>query len=67
MSAEIPGLLKLAISSLLCPFSFSNIHTLSVNLSGASYIVPEHLRQYLTLPGTSLKHLHVNHNFNQGM
>ncbi|KAK0222605.1 hypothetical protein EDD85DRAFT_861760 [Armillaria nabsnona] len=66
MSAEIPGLLKLAISSVPCPFSFRNIHTLSVNLSGASYIVPEHLRQYLALPGTFLKHLHVNHNFNRG-
>ncbi|PBK59306.1 hypothetical protein ARMSODRAFT_802341 [Armillaria solidipes] len=66
MSAEIPGLLKLAISSLPCPFSFSNVHTLIVNLSGASYIVPEHLRQYLALPGTSLKHLHVTHNFKLG-
>ncbi|KAK0465903.1 uncharacterized protein EV420DRAFT_800329 [Desarmillaria tabescens] len=60
--SQAPGLLKSALSSHPCPFSFKNIRSLVVDLSGMRAIVLLHLAQYLALPGTSLKLLHVDHN-----
>ncbi|KAK0501131.1 hypothetical protein EDD18DRAFT_1147334 [Armillaria luteobubalina] len=57
------SLLTLAISSHPCPFSFCNIRTLTVCLSGPSTMFLEDLRKYLALPSTSLKHFCVIHGF----
>ncbi|PBK60843.1 hypothetical protein ARMSODRAFT_679007 [Armillaria solidipes] len=63
MASSVPfeTFLKLATSSRACPFSFRNVHTLSIALSGQSRILRQLLNQYLVLLGTSLKFLHVNH------
>ncbi|KAK0234197.1 hypothetical protein IW262DRAFT_1452734 [Armillaria fumosa] len=60
-SVPFETFLKLATSSRPCPFSFRNVHTLSIALSGQSRILRQLLNQYLVLLGTSLKLLHVNH------
>ncbi|PBK93520.1 hypothetical protein ARMGADRAFT_126878 [Armillaria gallica] len=44
-----------------CPFSFRNVHILSVTFSGLSYVFRQHLSQYLVLLGTSLKYVHLSH------
>ncbi|KAK0432527.1 hypothetical protein EV421DRAFT_1742268 [Armillaria borealis] len=59
-SVAAETLLKMATSFRSCPFSFRNIHTLSVTFSGQSRVVRQRLSQYLVLPGTSLSYLHYN-------
>ncbi|KAK0222590.1 hypothetical protein EDD85DRAFT_260518 [Armillaria nabsnona] len=60
-SVPFETFLKLATSSRSCPFSFRNVRTLSIALSGQSLILRQLLNQYLVLLGTSLKLLHVSH------
>ncbi|PBK59297.1 hypothetical protein ARMSODRAFT_802167 [Armillaria solidipes] len=60
-SVAAKTLLKMATSFRSCPFSFRNIHTLSVAFSGQSRVVRQRLSQYLVLLGTSLSYLHVSH------
>ncbi|KAK0234195.1 hypothetical protein IW262DRAFT_138413 [Armillaria fumosa] len=54
-------LLEMATSLRSCPFSFRNIHTLSIAIYGQSRIVRQRLSQYLVLRGTSLSYIHVSH------
>ncbi len=60
-SVAAETLLKMATSFRSCPFSFRNIHILSVSFSGLSDVFRQHLSQYLVLLGTSLKYLHLSH------
>ncbi|KAK0465879.1 uncharacterized protein EV420DRAFT_798931 [Desarmillaria tabescens] len=60
-SVPVETFLKLTTSSRLCPFSFRNVHTLSIALSDHTRILPQHLNEYIVFLGTSLKSLHVNH------
>ncbi|SJL18344.1 uncharacterized protein ARMOST_21931 [Armillaria ostoyae] len=60
-SVAAETLLKMATSFRSSPFSFRNIHTLSVAFSGQSRVVRQRLSQHLVLLGTSLSYLKVSH------
>ncbi|KAK0432528.1 hypothetical protein EV421DRAFT_2000713 [Armillaria borealis] len=57
----VETVLKWATLSRPCRFSFRDIHKLDISLPDRNPDVLPHLGQYLTLLGTSLKHLCVRH------